>query len=60
VFAVYVRDGKTLDAGENFIMTNFISYTLYQILLGKQMKNSYMGGAYSTRGNDDKYTQIIF
>jgi hypothetical protein len=46
-----------LEPGETFIMMNFITSTLYQILLDEQVKEEEMGRACSMHGRDQKRIQ---
>jgi hypothetical protein len=47
-------------AGEDFVMRSLITWgTLYQILLGDQVKKNETGGACSTHERDEKCVQYF-
>jgi hypothetical protein len=45
---------EVMQAGEDYIMRNFITCTLHQILLGCQVKEDEVGGSCSKRGKNEK------
>jgi hypothetical protein len=51
-----LRNRKEKEAGENN-MRSYTICTLYQLLLGKQIKEDETGGAGSTKGRERRYTQ---